>query len=179
MARSMIRDNLIMEKKARNIKFLLVDCDGVLTDGMFYCLENGEELKKFSASDLLGCRRLRELAGIEVGLLSEEKSPSFMRLADRMKVNEVYLGFEQKEKVLEKILAKLNLHPEQIAYIGDEINDVELMSRVGLSACPLDAAYEARGAADYVCNSCGGNGVLREFAEFLIVARQKEKCLVD
>ncbi len=179
MARIMIRDSQVMEKKARQIMFLLVDCDGVLTDGMFYCLENNEDLKKFSASDLLGARRLRELADIEIGLVSEEKSPSFARLATRMGVNELYLGIEQKEIVLEELLNKLALQAEQIAYIGDEVNDVQIMNMVGLSACPLDAAYEARNAADYVCNSCGGNGVLREFAEFLILARQKEKCLVD
>ncbi len=174
-----MKDSLVMKKKARQIEFLLVDCDGVLTDGMFYCLENGEDLKKFSASDLIGARRLRELAGIEIGLISEEESSSFAQLAARMKVSELHLGIEKKELVLEKLLARLNLDAEQIAYIGDEVNDVELLKQVGFSACPLDAAYEARGAADYICNSCGGSGVLREFAEFLITARQKERCLAE
>jgi len=179
MDRSKMRDSLILEKKARQIKFLLVNCDGVLTDGTFYYLENGDEMKKFATSDLIGARRLRELAGIEIGLINEEEFPSFVRLAARMKVDEIYFGIEQKETLLEQLTARLSLNLDQIAYIGNEINDVELMKNVGLSACPLDAAYEARGAADYVCNSCGGNGVLREFAEFLILARQKEKCLVD
>lgn len=179
MVRSTIRDNQLMEKKACQIEFLLVDCDGVLTDGMFYCLENNEDLKKFSASDLLGARRLKELVDIEIGLVSEENSPSFARLANRMGINELHLGVEQKEVALQKILSKLDLQAEQVAYIGDEVNDVQIMNIVGLSACPLDAAYEARNAADYVCNSCGGKGVLREFAEFLILARQKVKCLVD
>lgn len=179
MPRSMIRDSLVMEKKARQIKFLLVDCDGVLTDGTFYCLENGEEMKKFSASDLLGARRLREITGIAIGLINDEESPSYNRLASKMNIKELYLGVEPKELVLEEILNRHNLNVEQIAFIGNEINDVELMHKVGLSACPLDAACEARGAADYICNSCGGSGVLREFAEFLILARQKEKCLID
>jgi 3-deoxy-D-manno-octulosonate 8-phosphate phosphatase (KDO 8-P phosphatase) len=179
MTRSMIRDSLVMEKKARQIKYLLVDCDGVLTDGTFYCLENGEEMKKFSASDLLGARRIREMTGIEIGLINDEESPSFNRLAAKMSIKELYMGVEQKELVLEKILSRHNLNVEQIAFIGNEINDVELMHEAGLSACPLDAAYEARAAADYICNSCGGSGVLREFAEFLILARQKEKCLID
>jgi 3-deoxy-D-manno-octulosonate 8-phosphate phosphatase (KDO 8-P phosphatase) len=179
MDRSTMRDSLVMERKARQIKFLLVDCDGVLTDGTFYCLENGEEMNKFSYSDLLGARRLRELAGIEIGLINDDESPSYIRLAAKMDIKELYLGIEQKELVLDQLLARLNLNLDQIAYIGNEVNDVELMKRVGLSACPLDAAYEARGVADYVCNSCGGGGVLREFAEFLILARQKEKCLVD
>jgi 3-deoxy-D-manno-octulosonate 8-phosphate phosphatase (KDO 8-P phosphatase) len=179
MERSTMRDNLIMEKKARQVKFLLVDCDGVLTDGTFFCLENGEDMKKFSFSDLLGAKRLRELAGIEIGLINDEESPSYIRLAAKMNIKELYLGVEQKELVLEQLRAKLSLNLDQIAYIGNEVNDVELMKCVGLSACPLDAAYEARGAADYVCNSCGGSGVLREFAEFLILARQKEKCLID
>jgi 3-deoxy-D-manno-octulosonate 8-phosphate phosphatase (KDO 8-P phosphatase) len=179
MDRTTMRDSLVMEKKARQIKFLLVDCDGVLTDGTFYCLENGEEMKKFTSSDLFGARRLRELAGIDIGLINDDESPSFIRLAAKMDIKELYLGIEQKELVLEQLLARLNLTIEQIAYIGHEVNDVEIMKRVGLSACPLDAAYEARGVADYVCNSCGGGGVLREFAEFLILAHQKEKCLVD
>lgn len=178
MTRTTIRDNQVMEKKARQVKLLLSNCDGVLTDGSFYLLEDGLELKKFSRRDVVAVERLRSLAEVDIALISESTEVSFLRLADKLNITEHHLGLKNKESIMDDLLEKYQLKPEQVAYIGDEISDVELMNMVGLSACPLDAAYEARCAADYVCNSCGGNGVLREFAEFIIMARQKGKCLV-
>lgn len=179
MARTTIRDNQVMERKARQVKLLLVNCDGVLTDGSFYLLEDGLELKKFSRRDVVAVERLRELAGIEIALVSENKDLSFMRLAEKLNIKDYFFGIEEKAAILDDVLDKLQVNPEEVAFIGDEIYDIDLMNRVGLSACPLDAAYEVRCTADYICNSCGGNGVLREFAEFIIMARQKEKCLVE
>lgn len=179
MARTTIRDNQVMEKKARKVKLLLSNCDGVLTDGSFYLLDDGLELKKFSRRDVIAVERLRELAGIEIALVSESKDLSFMRLAEKLNIADYFFGIEEKAAILDDVLDKLQVNPEEVAYIGDEIYDIDLMNRVGLSACPLDAAYEVRCTADYICNSCGGNGVLREFAEFIIMARQKEKCLVE
>lgn len=102
-----------------------------------------------------------------------------MRLAEKLNIKDYFFGIEEKAAILDDVLDKLQVNPEEVAFIGDEIYDIDLMNRVGLSACPLDAAYEVRCTADYICNSCGGNGVLREFAEFIIMARQKEKCLVE
>jgi YrbI family 3-deoxy-D-manno-octulosonate 8-phosphate phosphatase len=175
----MIRDNKLIEKKALDIKLLLVDFDGVLADKTFYLLENGEEMKKISSSDFLGVQRLKELTDIEIGLLGDDENPFIRHVASKMNVKAYYQHSEQKIMVLNKLLPDQNIEAHNIAFIGDEITDLQLMNRVGLSACPLDAAYEARNAADYVCNTCGGNGVIREFSDLLITIKQKHECLVD
>jgi 3-deoxy-D-manno-octulosonate 8-phosphate phosphatase (KDO 8-P phosphatase) len=178
MARSTIRESHIIKLKAQKIKFLLVDCDGVLSDDKFFFSEKGEEVRKYSSRDVVAVHRLHEAAGIEVGLINENVSDSITEWADMLSIKERFFKTAQKDLLLDEILRKKNLSAEAIAYVGDEINDVPLMEIVGLSACPLDAVYEARSAADYICNSCGGNGVLREVAELIIMAHKELKCCI-
>ncbi len=178
MVRSTIRDSQIIKLKARKIKLLLVDCDGVLSDDKFHFSEKGEAVRKYSSRDIVAVDRLQKIAGIELALLNEAASFSIANWADMVSIKERYFKATQKDLLLEEILQKKNLSAEEIAFIGDEINDVPLMEIVGLSACPLDAVYEARSAADYICNSCGGNGVLREVAELIIMARQDLQCCI-
>jgi 3-deoxy-D-manno-octulosonate 8-phosphate phosphatase (KDO 8-P phosphatase) len=161
--------------RARLIKLLLTDCDGVLTDCGVYYSARGEEMKRFSIRDGMGVERLRTLAGVEVGIISGEMSPSLMRRANKLAITDLYLGVKDKTAVLPQILQLHQLQPTEIAYIGDDTNDVELMRQVGLAACPADAIYLTRAAAHYVSAQRGGHGAFRDFAELIIFAkRQKE-----
>ncbi len=160
-----------MVDKARHIRLLLTDCDGVLTDGGVYYSARGEEMKRFSIRDGLGVERLRTLVGVEVGLLSGEANGPAEARAAKLGLVELHLGVRDKAAVLDEILARRGLLPMQVAYIGDDTNDLAVMRRVGLSACPADALPVVQEIADYVCVCRGGHGAFREFAELIIAAQ--------
>lgn len=165
----MITEEII--SKARKIKLLLTDCDGVLTDGGVYYGEQGEVLKKFNIRDGMGVERLRKLADIQTGIITGETSPSVMKRAEKLQITELHLGIKDKLSVLMQIMVNRNLMSENIAYIGDDVNDIEIMGKVGLTACPADAISFTKDVADYVCESKGGEGCFREFAELIIKAK--------
>ncbi len=158
---------------AHRIRLLLTDCDGVLTDGGVYYSARGEEMKRFSIRDGMGVERLRKLADIEVGIITGEKSGPVIKRAEKLQITELHLAVKDKVAVLDEILARRNLTAEQVAYIGDDTNDLEIMGRVGLSACPADATHFAQQVADYICANSGGHGAFREFAEFIIESNGK------
>lgn len=165
-----------LRAKAANVKLLLTDCDGVLTDTGVYYSDAGEEFKRFSIRDGMGVARLRELAAVETGILTGELSLAVKRRAEKLKITEVYLGVKSKSHMLATIQAVSQLTGEQIAYIGDDVNDLEILAAVGLSACPRDAMPVVRRRVDYVCRAAGGHGAFREFAELIIAAsRQRQE----
>jgi 3-deoxy-D-manno-octulosonate 8-phosphate phosphatase (KDO 8-P phosphatase) len=155
-------------EKAQKIKLLLTDCDGVLTDGGVYYSANGEEMKKFNIRDGMGVERLRNLADVETGIITGELSGSVKQRAEKLKISELHLGIKDKSTLLLDILLRKNLSSEQIAYIGDDVNDLEIMKTVGLTACPADAISFVKNQADYLCENKGGEGAFREFAELII-----------
>lgn len=159
-----------IQTRAKNIKLLLTDCDGVLTDCGVYYGENGEVLKKFNIRDGMGVERLRKLANIETGIITGEISPSITKRAEKLKITELHLGIKDKVLVLEQIIRDRNITAEQIAYIGDDVNDMGIMQKVGLTACPADAISLTKNTAHYVCESKGGEGCFREFAELIMAA---------
>jgi 3-deoxy-D-manno-octulosonate 8-phosphate phosphatase (KDO 8-P phosphatase) len=156
--------------RASRIRLLLTDVDGVLTDGGVYYGENGEVMKRFNIRDGMGVERLRA-AGVEVGIVTGERSPSVVRRAEKLRIEMVYLFSKDKPAVLRTIIDEFGYAPEEIAYIGDDVNDLEIMKLVGLPAAPGDAFPLAIAAAHYVCEKFGGQGAFREFAEFIIAAR--------
>ena len=160
-----------LTQKAKKIKLLLTDNDGVLTDGGVFYGETGEVLKKFNIRDGMGVERLRNFADCEVGIITGELSPSVAKRAEKLKITELHLGVKNKPAVLHEILSRKNLLAEEIAYIGDDVNDIEIMKLVGLSACPADAISFAKKQADYICENNGGNGAFRELAELIIAAK--------
>lgn len=164
--------NSIFEKAA-NIRLLLTDCDGVLTDAGVYYSANGEELKRFSLRDGMGVERLRELAGGETGIITGENSPIVARRAEKLQIIELHLGVKNKKQALLDILERRQFAPEQVAYIGDDVNDEAVMRSVGLSACPADAEEDILKTADYICRKPGGHGAFREFAELIIQAKTR------
>lgn len=162
-----------LHRRARAIRFLLTDSDGVLTDNGVYYSAAGEELKRFSIRDGMGVERLRNFAGVDVGIITGEHSGPVMRRAEKLAIVELHLGIKDKPAILREILERHKLRPEEIAYIGDDTNDVEVMKLVGLAGCPADATPFARAVAHFVCPSRGGHGAFRDFAELIIAARME------
>jgi 3-deoxy-D-manno-octulosonate 8-phosphate phosphatase (KDO 8-P phosphatase) len=161
-------------EKGLKIKLVLTDNDGVLTDTGVYYSSRGEEMKRFSIRDGMGVERLRNLLKIETGIITGEMSGSVKKRAEKLKITELYLGAKNKHHLLPQILESNKIKSENIAYIGDDVNDLEMMKLVGLTASPNDAMIEIKNNVDYVCEHKGGNGAFREFAE-LIIKIQSEK----
>ncbi|MEA5137825.1 KdsC family phosphatase [Arcicella rigui] len=160
-----------VHEKAKHIKLLITDCDGVLTDAGVYYGENGEVLKKFNIRDGMGVERLRKLVNVETAIITGEVSPSVAKRAEKLKITELHLGIKDKLAVLVQIMVNRNLTKNNIAYIGDDVNDIEIMQNVGLTACPSDAISFTKEVADYICENKGGEGCFREFAELIIAAQ--------
>jgi YrbI family 3-deoxy-D-manno-octulosonate 8-phosphate phosphatase len=160
----------LTKEKASKIVLLLTDVDGVLTDSGVYYGAEGEVLKRFSVRDGMGVERLRNV-GIETGIITGEISPSVKKRAEKLNISELHLGCKDKAAVLKEILERKNLQPFQIAFIGDDVNDLSIIDEVGFSACPNDAMPSVRSVVDYICVNKGGQGAFREFAEVIIAAK--------
>ena len=156
--------------RAAGIKLLLTDCDGVLTDGSVYCGADGEVLLQFSRRDGMGVARLRE-AGIDTEIVTRESSPIVARRAEKLGIAKVHLGVMHKRRAIEQIIAVRGITAAQVAYIGDDVNDVEALSMVGLAACPADAEPVVRHRVHAVLRRGGGKGALRELTDFIIAAQ--------
>ena len=156
------------KERAKKIKLLLTDVDGVLTDGGVYYGETGEVLKRFSIRDGMGVERLRKLCGIDTGIVTGELSPSVARRAEKLQITQLHLGIKDKLGRVEEILHAGGWNWEELAFIGDDVNDLDVLQRVGLSACPGDAMAVVSGIVHYRCVAYGGHGAFREFAEWII-----------
>lgn len=161
-----------LRQRASAIRLLLTDSDGVLTDNGVYYSAAGEEMKRFSIRDGMGVERLRKFAAVDVGIITGEYSGPVQRRAEKLAIVELHLGIKDKPAVLRDILDRRQLQLEQIAFIGDDTNDVEIMQQVGLAGCPSDATSFAREVAHYICPSRGGYGAFRDFAELIIAAHK-------
>lgn len=148
------------------IKLFAMDVDGVLTDGGMFYSEAGEVLKKFNTRDGMGIELLRK-NGIIPAIITKEKSAIVLKRAEKLKVEEVYIGVEDKLEVVKRLIKKYNLSFELVAYIGDDINDIPLLKKVGLSCCPFDAVDEVKKIANYVCKTKGGEGAVREVVDII------------
>jgi len=160
--------NEIMKQKAAGIRLLISDCDGVLTDAGVYYSNDGEAFKKFNMRDGMGVERLRKYANVDTSIITGEVSPSVIKRADKLQIVELHLGVIDKVAVFKEICDRLSLRPEQIAYIGDDYNDLEVIRLAGLTACPADALPFIKTKVDVVCTLNGGDGCFREFAELII-----------
>ena len=156
---------------ALRLKLILTDCDGVLTDGGVYYSKHGEELKRFNIRDGMAVERLRLLAGIDTGIVTGELSASVAERAEKLKITELHLGSKDKAATVRAIMERLNLNSQEVAYVGDDVNDLPAFAIVGLTACPNDAFSEVKATADVVLTRPGGHGVFREFAEMILKAR--------
>ncbi len=161
-----------VQERARHIRLVLTDCDGVLTDGSVYYSARGEEMKRFFIRDGMGVERLRVQAKITTGIVTGELSESVRRRAEKLKIEELHLGCKHKLPVVQSIAKRLGLSEKQVAYIGDDVNDLEVLTWAGLSACPRDAEPAVKNVVNVVCTHSGGRGAFRELAEIILASRQ-------
>jgi len=158
--------------KIMKISLVLTDVDGVLTDGGMYYSEKGESLKKFNTRDGMGVELLRE-NNIKTVFITRENSKISKSRAKKVKANQILSGIKNKEIELMKICKKFSVKPENIAYIGDDINDIEIMKKIGFSCSPADGNYEVKKIANYVCTTNGGYGVFREVADLILQIKNR------
>jgi 3-deoxy-D-manno-octulosonate 8-phosphate phosphatase (KDO 8-P phosphatase) len=148
----------------KSIKLFITDIDGVWTNGGMYYDNNGNELKKFNTSDSAGVLFLK-LAKINMAVITGEDTNIVKRRVKKLNIDELFMGVKNKVKIADKIRKKYNLKWKEIAYIGDDINDILLLRKVGLSACPSSAEEYIKKEVDWVLNKKGGEGVFREFVQ--------------
>jgi 3-deoxy-D-manno-octulosonate 8-phosphate phosphatase (KDO 8-P phosphatase) len=160
--------------RAKRIKLVLTDCDGVLTDNGVYYSSEGEYLKRFSIRDGMGVERLRTILGIETGIVTGELSKIVLKRAEKLGIREVYLGIKDKSALIQSLARRRNIELSSIAYIGDDINDLPVFDLVGLTATPSDGTIFTLQVACYHCQAKGGYGAFRDFAELIIQANQSE-----
>ena len=154
----------------KKIRLLISDVDGVLTDGGMYYSEKGEILKKFNAKDGMGVEILLR-SKVKTILLTRENSSIVKKRGAKIKAAATYIGTFNKELQLHKICKKFQVSPTEIAYIGDDLNDSEIMKLVGFAATPSDGIKDLRKIVDYVCRNNGGNGAFREIADLIVLSR--------
>lgn len=159
--------NHSITQKCKKIKLILTDVDGVLTDGGRCYTSKGEHSKKFHTRDGMGVNILLR-NGIKTVIVTKENSPITQKWAKDMNVSFVYRGIQNKEKQLPSICKKFKVTPEQVAYIGDDVNDANLLSLVGISATPKDGIHSLKKNVDFVCKNYGGSGAFREFIELIL-----------
>ena len=163
-----------LKLKCKKIKLVITDVDGVLTDGSRYYSNEREILKKFHVRDGMGVNLLLR-NGIKTVIITKEISKIVKLWAKEMNVSKVYSGIKTKENELEKICKYYKVSPSEIAFIGDDVNDIELMKKVGISATPFDGISQAKKIANYVCKNSGGNGSFREIADLILKEKFPKK----
>lgn len=151
----------------REIKLFVVDVDGTLTDAGMYYSAKGEELKKFNTRDAQGLEFLRK-KGIDVAIITKEKSPIVSARAKKLGIDKCHTGIENKLECLKKICKKMKIKLSNVAYVGDDVSDMECMKSVAFAACPADGLEAIRDISHYVCSQRGGGGAVREVCELLL-----------
>ena len=148
-------------------KLVITDIDGVLTDGGMYYTEAGDVMKRFSVKDGWGVIFLRDL-NVPVAIMTGENSPLVQKRADKLKIPYCYLGVKDKLTKAKEICQEMNITLEDIAFIGDDLNDMQLLKQVGFSGSPSNAPYYVKQEVSYVTQAAGGYGAFREFVEKIL-----------
>ncbi|MFW6139943.1 MAG: KdsC family phosphatase [Acidobacteriota bacterium] len=161
-----------VKNKARHIKMILMDVDGTLTNGSLHVFQNGEEVKSYHVRDGLGIL-LAHLAGIKTGIITGKNSKALELRANKLKISELHQGILDKKTIFLNIKEKHKLASKEIAYIGDDLGDLEVIKAVGLGGAVADAHPLIRKNSDYVCRQRGGSGAVREFIEIILNTQKK------
>ena len=157
----------------RGIKLFATDVDGVLTDAGMYYAESGDEWKKFNTRDGMGIKLLQR-AGIITAIVTQERTKLVARRAEKLAIPELHQGVMDKLALIREMAVRYGLTLSQVAYIGDDINDVEALKAVGFSVAPADGMPEVAAAVDYVCQKKGGEGAVREIVEMILDAQDSK-----
>ena len=161
----------LFNEYCKKIKIIATDVDGVLTDGGRYFSKEGEIMKKFHTRDGMGVSLLRKKK-ISTIIITKEKTKFVKQWAKKMNVEKLYDGIQKKEDLVTNICSKYNVTLQELAYIGDDVNDLELLKKVGLSATPADGIDDAKKVCHYICKSKGGEGAFRELADLILETRK-------
>ena len=164
----MERDEVM--RRAADVRLVIFDVDGVLTDGNLYFGDDGQEYKSFNSKDGLGMKLLRD-SGVEIGVITARQSQVVNVRMRNLGVEHVYQGQQQKLPAYQELLEKLSLTPEQVAYVGDDLIDLPIMRRVGLSVTVQDAHRVVAQQAHWQTAARGGRGAAREVCELLLEAQ--------
>ena len=151
----------------KNIKLVATDIDGVWTDAKMHYTENGDFMKSFSTYDGMGVEMLRN-KNIETVIMTSENSSIVLRRAEKLKIKEVYIDEKNKLERLKKICSDKAIQLNEVAYIGDDINDIEVLENVGLSALTNNSPIKQQIKVNYITEKKGGDGAFREFAELIL-----------
>jgi 3-deoxy-D-manno-octulosonate 8-phosphate phosphatase (KDO 8-P phosphatase) len=168
---------LALIERARRVRLVLLDVDGVLTDGKILVHADGTESKTFDIRDGTGIV-LAQKAGVRVGLLSARQSASTTERANQLRITIVRQGALDKLTTYEALCAELGLEDRDVAFMGDDLLDLPVLSRVGLAAAPADAVPEVRAIVHWVSHARGGDGAVRELAEMVLKSQGRWDALV-
>lgn len=160
------------QARARRIKMIIMDVDGTLTDGTLAVLPDGDEIKSYHVRDGLGIL-LAHLVGIKTAIITGKNSRALEKRAERLGIDELHQGILDKKGVLEGIMQKHGLNAEEIAYIGDDLGDLEVLKMVGLAAAVADAHPEVKKHCHFISRLNGGKGAVRELIELVLGAQEK------
>ena len=166
-----------IQRRLARIKLLLMDCDGVLTDGRIWLFENGEEQKGFHTRDGLGINLLHR-AGLKSGIISGRTSSAVEQRARTLGMSFICQGCEDKQRAFADTLAQAGLRNAEVAFVGDDLNDIPLMLQSGLGVAVADASADTRQHAHYVTNAPGGYGAIREVVELILKSQGRWERLV-
>lgn len=176
MASKTARRNFVSRQLSRTvlqqIRLFATDVDGVLTDGGMYYSESGDEWKKFNTRDGMGIKLLQK-AGLITAIVTQERTRLVARRAEKLAIPELHQGVMDKLSVIRDMAERHGISLRQIAYIGDDVNDMEALKVVGFSAAPADGLPQVRKIVDYICRLKGGEGAVRELAEMILQSRIK------
>lgn len=170
-------DHAEIQERAARIRLLLMDCDGVLTDGRLWILEGNDDQKAFYARDGLGIE-LWHRAGLMSGVISGRKSSALERRAHGLGISFLWQGREDKHQAFADTLVQAKVSHDEVAFVGDDLSDLPLMRQSGLAVAVADAAAEVRERAHYVTKARGGRGAVREVIELILKAQNRWDDLV-
>ncbi|MGE0471202.1 MAG: KdsC family phosphatase [Nitrospira sp.] len=160
----------------KEIRLFATDVDGVLTDAGMYYSESGDEWKKFNTRDGMGIKLLQK-AGLVTAIVTQERTRLVARRAEKLAIPELHQGVMDKLSVIRDMAERHGISLHQIAYIGDDVNDMEALNAVGFSAAPADGLPQVRKIVDYVCRLKGGEGAVRELSEMILLSRSETKVI--
>ena len=167
-----------VQEKAKSIRMIMMDVDGVLTDGRILYSSDGVEIEAFHVRDGVGLRAAHR-AGLLTAFLTGRVSEAVAHRARELNITEVHQGIPDKVETYERLLRRYGLSDEAIAYVGDDLNDLPLLARAGLSAAPADAADEVKARVAYVTARGGGRGAVREVIELILKAQGKWEQVIE
>lgn len=163
-----MNENLELKAKAKKIKLMAFDVDGVMTDNSLYFDENGVEIKRFNGKDGQGIELLHK-AGIIPAIISKRNNGTITHRADVLGIMELHIGVKiSKKEILDEIVEKYGFGYDEISFMGDDLPDICVLESVGLACCPADAVDEVKSASDFISSRRGGEGAVRELCEFVL-----------